>query len=158
MKFNISQIKPFLNNNVNSMVKKMCGDKLGEGAYRDVYILKQNVNYVVKIERDMSMANFANATEWRNYVNSEYWTWFNRWLAPCELINQTGQILIQKRVYWEGKTKKDYPKKVPVIFTDLKVENFGWLSDGDFVCCDYSFLLTPMTNKKMRVAKWKGKV
>lgn len=138
---------------LNHIVKSICGEKIGSGLYRDVYVLKQNPKYVVKIERDMSTGVFANATEWRNYIDNLEWNWFSKWLAPCEMITETGQVLIQQRVCFH-KERKFYPNHIPALFTDIKVGNFGWIADR-FVCCDYSFLLNKVGNK-MRTAKWKN--
>jgi len=127
--------------------------------YRDVYALKKFPDYVVKIERDMTQAMFANATEWRNYINNRYWGFVNDWMAPCISINHTGSLMVQRRVYWEGRRRKDYPKYVPAVFTDLKLRNFGWTSDDQFVCCDYSYMVVfpvAVGKKKMRYAKWWG--
>lgn len=144
---------------VNQVHKRLCGELLGKGVYRDVYVFKKYPEYVIKIERDMTRANFANVTEFRNYIQNQDWTFLSDWLAPCELINQTGSILIQERVYWDGKRRKDYPMYVPGIFTDLKLKNFGWTKKGQFVCCDYSFMTTyiiTVGKNKMRYAKWWG--
>lgn len=134
-------------------VNFLCGEKIGEGLYRDVYVLKQNPKYVVKVETDPSRTTFANVTEWRNYINNKDWTFLEKWLASCEAINETGQILIQERVSWDGKKRKDYPKYIPSIFTDLKLKNFGWIGDR-FVCCDYSMFV--LGQVKMKYAKWWG--
>lgn len=145
-------------NDPNRAYKLMCGEKIGYGLYRDVYVLKQNPNYVVKIERDMSHGMFANVTEWRNYINNKEWGWFEKWLAPCEMISPTGQVMIQGRV--EHRQRKDYPKYVPAIFTDLKVKNFGFIGDR-FVCCDYSFLpifVAQVGKRSMKYAKWWGSI
>lgn len=142
----------FRGNNPNTIANRICGELIGKGLYRDVYVFKQNPDYVVKIERDMAIGNFANATEWRNYINNKEWKWLEQWLAPCELINLTGQILIQQRV--EHRPRKFYPTHVPACFTDLKLANFGFIGDR-FVCCDYSFLTFVMkSSKAMRYAKW----
>lgn len=138
---------------VSQVKKKLCGKLLGSGLYRDVYECKINPKYVIKIERDPSLAAFANVTEWRNYQNNLEWRFINSWLAPCILINETGQVLIQERVSTEGKRRKDYPKYVPSLFTDLKLKNFGWIGDR-FVCCDYSYMLN--SEPKMKYAKWWG--
>jgi len=139
---------------VNAAKQLLCGELLGTGIYRDVYVLKQNPEYVVKIERDMSTGAFANATEWRNYINNREWTWFSCWLAPCELITEYGNVLIQRRVRTEGKLKKDYPTHIPVLFTDTKYSNFGWIGK-QFVCCDYSYLVpATLHKKKLRRARW----
>jgi hypothetical protein len=136
--------------------KRMCGELLGRGVHRDVYVLKQDPRYVVKIERDPSTGSFANVTEWRNYINNKEWKFLGDWLAPCELINETGQVLIQRRVSREGKTKKDYPKEIPCMFTDTKYINFGWIGDR-FVCCDYSYLAYFSTTKSpWKKVRWWG--
>lgn len=143
----------------NTTVRLICGEKIGAGLYRDVYVLKQDSNYVVKVERDMSTGNFANVTEWRNYIENKEWTYIKDWLAPIELITETGQILIQRRVTLEGKKCKDFPKYIPAAFTDLKRKNFGWIGE-QFVCCDYSFLIPihPKFNKRLKYAQWWGKM
>lgn len=142
---------------VNDIVKELCGDKIGAGVYRDVFFLKADQGYVVKVERDMSRAMFANVTEFRNYVNNKDWDLLRDWMAPCEGINQTGQILIEERVYWDGKKCKDYPTHIPDMLTDIKRSNFGWLKNGNFVCCDYSFMVLA-TKGKMKYAKWRGSI
>lgn len=147
----IKEIKKLLTGKgATGVVNKLCGEKIGHGLYRDVYVLKAFPEYVVKIERDMSLAQFANATEWANYMNHSWDNIVGDWLAPCLMINQTGSILIQRRIT-HGK-RKDYPKYIPAVFCDLKLQNFGWV-DGKFVCCDYSFMLT-MIKREWKYAKW----
>lgn len=141
-------------NNVSVLIRKICGELIGTGAYRDVYIFKGDDDYVVKVERDMSNGNFANICEWRNYINNKDWNFLGKYLAECTHINQTGEILIQERVYHKDKTL--YPKKIPKYFTDLKTTNFGWTKKGKFVSCDYSFFVM-LTNSKgglLKNAKW----
>ena len=136
--------------------KKYCGKLINKGCYRTVYELKKNPNYVVKIERDMLHGTFANVTEWRNYIDYKEWDYLGPWLAPCEGISTDGKILIQKRVY--HKKRKDYPKYIPAIFSDLKLANFGWIDDH-FVCCDYSYFpiySIAIGKSKMKYAKWWG--
>lgn len=138
---------------VKQFIKKFCGEKIGEGCYRDVYIFKPDDRYVVKIEKDPSEARFANVTEWRNWIENKEWVQFSKYLAPCEAINETGQILVQRRVtrHIDDDTKK-FPKKIPSLFTDLKYFNFGWIGD-QFVCYDYSFLKN--VPFKMRTVRWR---
>lgn len=136
----VKLIKLIKGKTVKQVIKLICGEKIGSGLYRDIYILKQNPFFVVKIERNMSQTAFSNACEWRNYINNKEWSWFSKWLAPCELINETGNILIQSRITHSG--KEHYPKKIPSLFTDTKLGNFGFImGTRQFVCCDYSFLL-----------------
>lgn len=82
-------IKLLKGKKLNQAYKLICGERLGQGLYRDVYVLKQNPDYVVKIERDPYTYQFANVTEYKNYINNKEWKWFEQWLAPVELINQT---------------------------------------------------------------------
>lgn len=154
-KFNAAQIiKLVAGKNLNQTVKLICGEQIGEGLFRDVYVLKQNPEYVVKVERNPRLTSFCNVMEWRHYNDNKEWEWFVKWLAPCVLINETGQVLIQRRV--THGPRKDYPKYVPAVFTDLKVRNFGF-ADGKFMCCDYAYLVL-YPNKPMRYAKWWGKL
>ena len=149
-------IEQMQNISIVQLKKRICGEQIGKGLYRNVYVLKQNPNYVVKIEGDLTTTQFANVTEWRNYINNKEWKWFEEWLAPCEMINETGQVLIQRRI--EHKRRKDYPKYIPVMFTDLKLKNFGWIGDR-FVCCDYSFIpfyIITTGKSKMKYAKWRN--
>jgi len=149
--------KLFEGKTVNSIHKKMCGELIGQGLYRDVYILKQNPAFVVKIERDMTGGNFANAMEWRNYINNKEWKFLADYLAECIAITQTGQVMIQRRV--EHRSKKEYPKMIPAMFTDTKYKNFGWTGAGKFVCCDYSFIpffTIKVGHNSMKKAKWWG--
>ncbi len=137
---------------VNKLVKALCGELLGSGVYRDVYAFSGFPEYVIKIERDMNKGIFANVTEWRNYIDNAEFKWLEQQLAPCILINQTGQVLVQRRV--EHRARKEYPKFIHWIFTDVKLSNFGWIGNR-FVCCDYSFLKMDLNVHKVQVAKWR---
>lgn len=145
---------------IATIQKSICGELLGRGVYRDVYVLKFNPEFVVKIERDPGTGQFANVTEWRNYNDFKDWDLLKDWLAPIELISETGQVMIQRRVSLEGKRKKDFPAKIPWPFSDLKYKNFGWLN-GRFVCCDYSWFRYPTRKPKegdLVTAKWWGTI
>ena len=144
-------LKALSGKDVNSIIKDICGKKVSSGTYRDVYEVKGSKRYVIKVERNMSEGQFANVTEWRNYIDNKDWYLLKRYLVPCCAINETGQVLIQRRVSQKGMTLKDMPKKIPNLFTDTKIENWG-LIDGEFVCCDYSFLRN--VEFKMVKPKW----
>jgi hypothetical protein len=125
----------------------LCGEKIGSGLYRDVYELRHNPRYVVKID---VTTQFANITEWRYYIDNKDWKLLGSWLAPCEMISKCGRILIQRRV--RHGEKEDYPKKIPAVFIDTKLQNFGWIGDK-FVCCDYAYM--PLcTEKGLKRARW----
>lgn len=119
------------------LIKSVCDEKIGAGAYRDVFSIKNCSNYVIKIERDMSDGNFVNVAEWHNFVDNRYWDKMKVYLAECLMINHTGNVLVQRRVT-QGQHDK-YPEKIPSMFTDLKYQNFGWIGKR-FVCCDYPYL------------------
>lgn len=140
---------------VKGIAKVICGELLGQGTHRDVYVLRQDPSYVVKIEREPGRGAFANAMEYRNWMDNKDWKFLASYLAPCILINETGQVMIQKRVSRDGKRRKDYPKRIPSVITDRKFKNFGWIGD-QFVCCDYSFfrICTP----KMDRVNWWGTI
>lgn len=144
---------------VNTVVRRLCGELIGQGAYRDVYEFKKFPDCVIKIERDMSLGAFANASEWRNYVNNCEWDFMKEWLAECSVISQNGQVLVQEKLSREGKKRKDYPTHIPAVFTDLKLANFGWDKKGNFKCCDYSFMpifIVKEGKNLMKRAKWWG--
>ena len=139
---------------ISQRMKLVCGKRIGRGLYRDVFIFKHDPNYVVKVERDQSTAQFANVTEWRNYIDNKEWKWFAKYLAPCEYISVDGRILIQRRV--EHRDHKEYPKEIPAMFCDVKYQNFGWIGK-QFVCCDYSFIpfyIVSVGKSKYKRAKW----
>lgn len=138
---------------VNTLVKAACGDFLGKGTYRDVYALKQDDRWVVKIERDMATATFANVTEWRNWINNAEYKIFSKYLSPCLAIDQTGQVLIQRRAKREiDGAKIIYPDYLPNYLTDIHKANFGMIGK-QFVCIDYAFLITPAFRMK-KVKYW----
>lgn len=150
---NLKKLPKIKGKNFKQIIKLICGEFIGEGVYRDVYVLKQDPRFVVKIEPDPSKAQFANVTEWRNYIEWHDHYVVSGGLAPCESISEDGQVLIQCRVNWKDKRRKDYPTHIPGIFTDLKLKNFGWIGN-QFVCCDYSFFRhAPL---KFRYARWWG--
>ena len=139
-----SIVKLLKGKTVAQVKKQLCGELLGSGVYRDVYVFKQSPQHVIKIERDMSTANFTNVTEWRNYIDLREWKSFSKYLAPCEAISQTGQILVQQRI--RHGQKNEYPKQIPAYFTDIKRSNYGWIGT-QFVCCDYPMLLSVTKSK-----------
>jgi hypothetical protein len=125
------------------------GELLAKGVYREVSVLKFNPDYVIKFEMNPAKGMFCNVLEWRNWIDARH-SPLEKWLAPIEMLNETGQILIQRRATFDGK----YPSKVPWQFTDIHKGNFGWI-DGKFVCIDYPFLRTGYHPKFRNVRKWR---
>lgn len=138
--------------------KAICGEYISSGIHRDVYVMKTNPRYVVKIENPeptcahWTPGTFANVTEWRNYLNHKDWPPFASAVAPCVAINETGTVLIQRRI--RKHAKKHYPPLVLSLFTDIKYDNFGWIGKR-FVCCDYPFIPLSLPHKKFKKAKWR---
>lgn len=139
---------------ISKIIKKFAGEQLGCGGYRDVYVLKDAPRYVIKIERDMTTANFCNACEWRNYINHRG-TRIEKYFAPCYGINEAATFLIQGRLTKMSDDKKDFPKRIPALFTDTHIGNFGWIKD-QFVSCDYPHILSAGYN--LVEVKWRGGV
>lgn len=129
----------------------LCGDKIGEGINRKVYVCRLDPDWVVKLEPGGT--NFQNIEEWRA------WEWAcgtakQRWLAPCRYISPGGYVLIQRRV--RPLMVKERPKLIPNWLTDIKPEHFGKM-DGKVVCVDYGTILCCFQDvpTKMVKARWR---
>ena len=123
------------------------GKKLGEGAFRAVYVHRQNDNLVVKVEG--GSGRFCNIIEWETWKQIQYAP-LAKWFAPCVDISPCGSILLMKRV--KPARLSEMPKQIPSVFTDLKVENWGML-EGKPVCCDYGSLIYNF-NARLKKAEW----
>lgn len=135
----------------NQAVKEWCGKLIGKGVSRNVYECKLNPDWVVKIQISN---DFCNIVEWKIWEDLCMAPWYAKWFAECLTITESGMVLIQRKVLFPD--KKTYPKKLPVFFTDLKYDNYGFI-DGQLKACDYSNVLAMMTGlmgRKMRNAKW----
>lgn len=111
-----------------------CGEYLGGGVSREVFVYNPDPTCVIKFEA--SARNFQNVMEWDLW--KQHWhakTSVVRWLAPCVFISDSGDILIQKLTK-DVPTSFKLPKKVPKILNDLKRSNWG-LYKGNLVCRDY---------------------
>lgn len=134
---------------LRTKIRHLCAEQLGSGQYRDVFVLKQDRRFVVKIERDFSTGEFANASEWRNYINNRD-DWFIRgWLAPIAQVTLNSQILVMRRA--RHGAIETYPRYIPAWLTDCKRTNYGFIGSR-FVCCDYSFLTRE--SRRMKRARW----
>jgi hypothetical protein len=141
-----------------------CGKVLGEGAARKVYEHNFDGKVVIKVETgDYS---FQNITEWQTWERVKH-TDLAQYFAPCVAISPNGRVLVQRRT----SRPTYYPDKVPAFFTDLKLDNFGVLTNGNvfvddvfdvrnpkgaFVCHDYGMhmMLEKGMTKRMRKAEW----
>lgn len=127
------------------------GDYLGGGVSREVFISKQNPNHVIKIERG---SQNANVLEWEAWWRVQYYKPLAKWFAPCLRLSHDGRILEMIKCK-EPKEGFVYPKKVPIIFTDIQPRNWGMLK-GKFVCFDYAFhlMMEKAMTTKMKKVKW----
>jgi hypothetical protein len=143
--------KAISHKSISRVIKTACGKMIGSGTYRDVYEVKGSDRYVIKIERDMSKAVFANATEWYYYIQCARWEKLSPWLAKCIMINETSQVLVMQKVK-PVKSIVHCPALIPSVLTDTKIENFGWVGKR-FVCTDYSTMIIGQP-LRMRKAHW----
>lgn len=131
----------------------LCGNKLGQGISRMVFECRLIPDCVVKVEIDEDWRDFANVREMRFFNENEYVKSIRDWLAPCRYLSPDGRILIQERVRPAQAKTDRLPKTVPSFLTDLKPENFGYLPNGRFVCCDYAIVINnPST--RLKKANW----
>ena len=132
-------------------INLVCGEFIGEGAYRDVYEYNINKNFVVKVERDENTnANVLEYEIWNRIKLTDTKKWF------AEIIN----ISKNKRIIIQRKTKPlksyDIPEKIPAFFGDVKEENFGWIKKQLVVYQSVLFKLIFPTSKQIFHPKMKN--
>lgn len=130
----------------------LCGEKLGSGSFRDVFLCAVDHSLVVKVEhgsREEDWRQFHNFREWL-FWESEYEKSVRKWLAPCIKLSPDGRLLLQKRV--EPLRPHEYPKKLPAFMTDLRINNLGWF-EGRVVACDYAYT-TQTSDSTLKNVKW----
>jgi len=129
------------------------GKKLGRGVTREVYNFVPDDTCVIKIAHsyDGRQTNITEFKIW--YELSNFDKKLSKWFAPCISISEGGKYLVQKKI--EFGRLKDYPKKVPHFFYDIKRDNYGWYGK-QFVCCDYGYFnITDSYSKRMKNIIWK---
>lgn len=133
---------------MNELESFVCGEFLGSGIARDVYVFVQDNTRVIKIAKDKGgqMHNLVEWTIWDELKDTKQ----GKWLAPCIDVSDCGKYLIMKRA--EKGRHKDYPKLVPKFLTDRKYDNYGWIGDN-LVCVDYANILLSF-NGKLQKANW----
>lgn len=137
----------------DTAIKRMlCGKSIGGGSSREVFECKLHPDFVVKVQYNGGFDNAIEYEIWSAICEADWWA---KWFAESVYISRTGKILIQQKIDFK-ESKKEYPKKIPRFFTDIKVTNYGFVGN-QLKCCDYSGVLGRLTgfmDKKMRVAKW----
>lgn len=138
-------------NNISRDLLDMCvGRKVGTGMSREVFEFGPDPSLVIKFET--TAGYFQNAFEfeiWSTVKDTEAAKWF----APVLRISDNGKVLIMKKT--EPLGLNEAPAKMPHFFTDLKIQNFGWL-DGQLVAHDYgiNFLIEKGTSGRLVKADW----
>lgn len=128
----------------------MCGDLLGSGAYRNVYVFAPDPRFVIKIETGAQ--SFSNIREWDLWHDAQHMgKEVSDWLAPCVAISACGTVLQQRRT----RPAKTFPDKIPAWMTDTKRQNFG-LIGSRFVAHDYGnhLICNSGLTKRLRKAEW----
>lgn len=132
----------------------MCGDLLGSGASRDVYVFAPDPRFVIKIETGAQ--SFSNIREWDLWHDAQHMgPEVSKWLAPCVAISACGTVLQQRRT----RPAKTFPDKIPVWMTDTKRQNFGLIGNR-FVAHDYGnhLVCNSGLSPRLRKADWWGDV
>lgn len=125
-----------------------CGQRLGGGVGREVFINRFDPTTVIKIET--GFRSFQNILEWELWECQQYHKPVSKWLAPCVSISPCGIVLIQKRT--EPIPTKLLPKEIPSWCWDVKQENWS-LYEGRPVMHDYGITgLLANAPKRMKKA------
>lgn len=130
----------------------ICGEPLGFGIARQVFVLGTDPTKVVKVE--IAAGSFQNVIEWQTW-NDLRETQYAKYLAPCHHISPCGIVLIQSRV--GPLTARHERQPLPSFLTDFKRSNYGVL-DRRVVCCDYGtnlLLNHGAFASRMRKPKWR---
>lgn len=126
------------------------GKFLGNGISRYVFESKFDPRLVLKIEIGEQA---QNAMEWEVWRHISYVHKLNMWFAPCHHISECNRILCQSKC--KPLTSNLAPKKVPIFFSDIKLDNWG-IYKGNPVCTDYGniLLMENGMSSKMKKVMW----
>lgn len=73
--------------------RMFCGERLGSGVGREVYVYARDDKYVVKLENIAQ--SFQNVLEWDTWCDASYREHdIKKWFAPCDSISDCGTVLI----------------------------------------------------------------
>ncbi len=132
----------------------VCGKLLGEGIHRKVFECRLRPDLVVKVEIPQTFRFFANVHEMALYNRAPYAA--QRWLAKPDLLSPDGRVMFQERVMPISDVS-ELPAELPGFLTDIKVENFGWVREGDtrrLVCVDYALAHQGKLDMRKRKVEW----
>lgn len=128
----------------------LCGDRVGDGSSRAVYVFWPDTTKVIKIERGHH--SFQNVIEWETwcYINQRK-PHLSKWFAPCVMMSERGHMLVQERAI--PVITADLPKRIPAFMADLKPNNWGRLPDGRVVAIDYGLAYGVLAAADTRLVK-----
>ena len=139
---------------LQDMATLFAGSLIGGGLSRNVYSYGTDDTYVIKFE--YAAGYFQNTMEWQVWSRVKEVPAIAAWFAPCNHISNMGRWLIQRRTtpVTIAELRKKLPR-VPAVFTDLKVGNWGRLGKR-IVCHDYGLTLITEhgMSAKTRKADW----
>ncbi len=136
-------------------IRFMCGELLGDGISREVFVYRGNANFVVKVEINTT-ARFQNVMEYNFWQDAKGCSEIMKWIAPCVRISPYGNWMIQERTMpvTLAELRKRH-KRIPVWLSDSKDTNWGRLPNGKIVCHDYGIhLAVPSMRAAMKKADW----
>ncbi len=136
---------------LRDIAEMQCGDLLGNGVERKVFVYDLDPTKVIKIA--VTPYSRQNIIEWETW-HSLSGTKYAQFLSPCHRISPSGLVLIQTRIQPLPPEMEDV--KLPDFLTDFKRSNYGVLK-GKVVCCDYGsnlLLNHGAFSSKMRKPKW----
>lgn len=124
----------------------LCGDKIGSGVHRDVFVCKLLPEMVVKVETNTGYRDFPNMREMKFWCDHQHLPEVAKWLAPCTYLSPDARVMLQRRVL--PILDDELPEKLPAFLADIKPDNFGRL-EGRIVCVDYAIInLKPSLSMK----------
>lgn len=129
----------------------LCGEYIGAGISRQVYVCAFNPEWVVKVE--VGLGCYQNIKEWLVWKAIKEVKRMSDAFAPCHHISDSGTFMIQSRT--RPLTLAELRKTMPrahACFTDFKVGNWGNLN-GKIVCHDYGTCLITENGMTARTKK-----
>lgn len=137
---------------MQDLVRFCLGDFIRSGQYRMAFEWNMRPNTVVKFcTADDCEANWNEYAVWQAVKDTK----MSKWFCPVIDISPCGRFLLMERATEAEHTDK-LPTKIPNIFTDIHIGNFGWLN-GQLVCIDYQFITRAVDlalNTNMRKVDW----
>lgn len=133
-------------------IHMFCGEKLGEGMSRKVYVFEPDPKLVIKVETGSGAQNVIEMETWLECKDGP----MSQYLARCVRISPYHAWLLMERTTPPPPNFK-WPDKHPGFLTDHKRSNYGLDSTGRLVCHDYGTNLALSIgtgHKRMRRISW----